>query len=131
MKDVIIYRCLLVVSCISGICPFILGNNMPSAATQIIGWSISACLILLIYSGMFFFKGWARIIFLLMTMMAFIVPFAYVGRTQSGIASYFYDLSTITSGAIIAMSFYSELKYRFIKIKPQSPVSISRDPADA
>ena len=64
-------------------------------------------------------------------MMAFIVPFAYVGRTQSGMASYFYDLSTITSGAIIAMSFYSELKYRFIKIKPQSPASISRDPADA
>jgi len=76
-------------------------------------WNIFLFAIVASYIGMFLFRKAFRTIFLVVTIISF--PITFIGGMSviTGIEVVLIDLSTLLTGFILALAYYSNLKERF------------------
>ncbi|HEY8900619.1 MAG TPA: hypothetical protein VIM61_09425 [Chthoniobacterales bacterium] len=76
--------------------------------------AIPLCILLLAsYIGLFFWKNWARYLYLVLGVIAYFLSPFLGDQVYSGVAFTLYDLSTAIFGFILALLFFSPLVTRF------------------
>jgi hypothetical protein len=97
-------------------------RNMTLSDIIFLGIGIPVVLLNLISSiGLYFFRSWARPIYVATAVLSILVMIFSPPTVSTGIESAFEQFSILIGGVIIALMFYSDITDKFIRseIKPQ------------